>query len=427
MLQALCLSRVDIDKLPSYPQEASRYRYVSVCRRNYKKSKEKNTVESNHVKSHAVLHFDESGFTGNNLLDKQQKIFCYASLECPHDEAKIFVNHIIKKYQIQNGEIKGGKLLKGIRGKRAVDEIVQRFKGRFKVSISDKKYALAGKFFEYIFEPSIASVNSIFYNINFHRFISNMLHLELFVRGAMAEEIFEDFEKLMRTGDFEGLRALFSASKDEGISPVLEQICDFAIYNKESVVQELDGYAGGEPGKWVLDLTNTALFSLLAEWGQEFDQLTAYCDQSKPLSEDQEIFKAMINREDKKYTHIAGVDSPITFNLKEPLKLVDSKVIHGVQLADAVAAAFAYACDNDNQDEYAVKWRAMIEEHVIFGSVVQDYDHLDLSKLEVQRNAILLQELTERSKNGVNLTEGIGEYIRFITIALRETPLEIQT
>lgn len=291
-------------------------------RRLRRKFKAENFVDKNNFKTHATLHFDESGFTGNNLLHKEQRIFCYASLECPHNEAKSFVEHIIKKFQIQNGEIKGGKLLKGVRGKRAVDEIIQNFKGRFKVSISDKTYALAGKFFEYIFEPAISSVNSTFYNINFHRFISNILHVELSARGAMAEEIFEDFEKLMRTGDFEGLKALFATSKDEEVSPVLEQICDFAIHNKESIIRELDGYVGEGAGKWVLDLTNTALFGLLAQWGQEYDQLTAYCDQSKPLSEGQEIFNAMINREDKKFSHIAGIDSPITFNLKEPIKLV---------------------------------------------------------------------------------------------------------
>lgn len=383
-------------------------------------------MDHNKLKNHAILHFDESGFTGNNLLHKQQKIFCYASLECPHDEAKFFVEHIINKYKIQNGEIKGGNLLKGVRGKRAIDEIIQNFKGRFKVSVSDKKYALAGKFFEYIFEPAISSANSIFYNINFHRFISNMLHVEFSVRGVMAEDIFEDFERLMRTGDFEGLKALFSASRNEGISPFLEQIYDFAMHNKDSVVRELDGYAGEGAGKWVLDLTNTALFSLLAEWGQEYDQLTAYCDQSKPLSDDRDMFDIMVDREDKKLSHIADINSPITFNLKEPINLVDSKIVHGVQLADAIAGAFAYACDRENQDEYAVKWRGMIEEHVIFGSVFQDYDHLDLSKLEVQRNAILLQELVDRSRNGVSLTEGIGEYIKFITIFLRENPLELK-
>lgn len=377
-------------------------------------------INNKKSKEHAILHFDESGFTGNNLLHKEQKIFCYASLECPHDEAKYFTSHIIEKYKIQNNEIKGCNLLKGVRGKRAIDEIINNFRGRFKVSVSEKKYALAGKFFEYIFEPAISSVNSIFYNINFHRFISNILYLEFSVRGEMAEEIFEDFEKLMRTGDFQGLKKLFSKSKSEGISPVLEQICDFAIYNKKSVIEELDGYVGKNAGKWVLDLTNTALFSLLAEWGQKYYQLTAYCDQSKPLSDDQKIFNAMINREDKKFTHVAGIASPITFNLREPLNLVDSKVVHGVQLADAIAAAFAYACDNTNADEYAIKWRNLIDESVIFGSVFHDYEHIDLSKLEVQRNAVLLHELVDRSKKGISLTEDIGEFLQYITIALRE-------
>lgn len=375
------------------------------------------------TKTNAIIHFDESGFTGNNLLHPQQKTFCYASVECAHEEAKDLVEHIIAKYKIQNGEIKGGKLVKGLKGRRAIDEILTHMKGRYKVSVSDKKYALAGKFFEYIFEPALSEVNSIFYNINFHRFIANMLHVEFSVRGAMAEELFEDFENLMRTGNFDGLKKLFSSTKEEGISPVLESICDFAIYNKESVIEELDGYAGEGAGKWVLDLTNTALFSLLAQWGQEYDSLTAFCDKSKPLSEDQTIFDVMINREDKKFSMLGGERSPITFNLSEPINLVDSKDIHGVQLADAVAAAFVYACDPENQDEYAIKWRGLIEESVIFGSVFHDYDYLDLKKLEVQRNVVLLQELVDRSKKGVSLTRNIREFLQVTDINLIANPI----
>lgn len=60
----------------------------------------------------------------------------------------------------------------------------------------------------------------------------------------------------------------------------------------------------------------------------------------------------------------------------------------------------------------------MIEDSVIFGSVFHDYDHIDLNKLEVKRNLVLLYELVDRSKNGINLTEGIGEFIRYITAAL---------
>lgn len=403
------------------------YRAVSKkLRRRDRKSRERTAAKPKDNKS-ALIYFDESGFTGNNLLNKSQKIFCYASVEFTHEESEKLVNHIIDRYKIQNGEVKGANLIKKSKGKRAIDEIFQSLRGRTKVSISDKKFALAGKFFEYIFEPAISNVNSIFYGINFHRFIANILHVEFTAKGAMAEEIFEDFENLMRTGDFEGLKSLFSSPKNESISPVLELICDFAFYNKESVIEELDGYIDTGSGKWVLDLTNTSLFSLLADWGQKFDELTAYCDQSKPLSEDQSIFNAMLNRKEKLYTTIGGFKSPITFNLKEPLKLVDSKEIHGVQLADAVAAAFAYAFDSENDDEYAIKWRGLFEEVVTEGSIFPDYDYVDLNKIEVQRNAILLQELVERSKKGMSLTDNIGEYLRFITAMLHVSPLEIET
>ncbi len=36
------------------------------------------------------LYFDESGFTGNNLMDKDQPIFCYLGLECSPDIESAF-------------------------------------------------------------------------------------------------------------------------------------------------------------------------------------------------------------------------------------------------------------------------------------------------------------------------------------------------
>lgn len=375
------------------------------------------------MSSKANVYFDESGFTGNNLLHKQQKYFCYASVISNENESQQLVHHILKKYKIQSGEIKGGNLVKRRKGRRAVDEIICSLKGRIKVSVSDKKYALAGKFFEYIFEPALQQKSIIFYNSNFHRFISTILYLELLSRGAMAEEIFEDFENLMRSGDFNGLKSLFSSSKDPNMSAILESIFDFAIMNKEAVVEELHGYVGQGAGKWVLDLTDTALVSLLAQWGQEYDELTAYCDNSKPLDANQELFNGMVGNTKKHFSYIAGEKIPITFNLAEPIKLVDSKHVYGVQLADAVAAAFVYACDSENQDEYALKWRELVEEVVIFGSVFPDYDHIDLSKLEVQRNLVVLQELVERSKKKQSLLEGMEDFMHLIAHQLVVNPM----
>jgi len=55
-------------------------------------------------------------------------------------------------------------------------------------------------------------------------------------------------------------------------------------------------FTGLGVGKWILDLTKTALFTLLASWGEEHEQLTALCDHADPLKQDQSLFDAMINR-----------------------------------------------------------------------------------------------------------------------------------
>lgn len=373
------------------------------------------------LEEHANVYFDESGFTGNRLLDSKQPIFSYAAVVIQDEEAKALVAHIIKKYQIQNGEIKGGKLVKKIKGRRALDEILNSLHGKMKVSVSNKKYALAGKFFEYIFEPSLARISSIFYGINFHKFVSTMLYIDFLRSGAQAEEIFEAFEALMRTGNSDSSKALFHTSFADESSKTLEYILTFSANNQSAVIEELNGYIGEGSGKWSLDLTNTSLYTLLSDWGQSYKTLTAYCDKSKPLETDQELLNTMIGRTDKVFSSFGDKELPITFNLTEPINLVDSKDFAGVQLADAVAAAFSYACNSDNTDEFAVKWRELIEDVVTYGSVFPDFDHVDPSSLEARRNGMILQELVRRSENKEDLLDGITGFIYDATCFLNNS------
>ena len=183
------------------------------------------------------IYFDESGFTGNNLLHPAQKFFAYASVAIDDDEARDVVEYIIKKYGVQNGELKGSKLVKFNKGRKAIDEILTKFEGRLKISTSDKKYALACKFFEYIFEPCISEINSMFYGIGFHLFIANILYLEFLARGAGAEQIFAEFEELMRTRDETKLEGIFSSSAHLENSPIMVQLREFAQARAEDTVR----------------------------------------------------------------------------------------------------------------------------------------------------------------------------------------------
>ena len=368
------------------------------------------------------IYFDESGFTGNNLLHPHQTLFAYASIATNDTEAKNFVEELIRKYGIQNGELKGSNLVKFNKGRKAIDEIFDHFEGRLKVSISDKKFALACKLFEYIFEPCFSEINSLFYGIGFHRFIANILYVEFLARGAGAEEIFGEFEELMRTRDENKLQKIFSSSVHPENSPIITHIREFAQFRSNDIREELSSLSNAGVGKWILDLTNTALFTLLANWGTEFDVLTAVCDPSKPLQHEHKIFDAMIGRKEQIFSDAFGERQPITFNLSGPIEFLDSKTTHGIQLADAIAAASVHVFSGAD-DEHAKKWRSILPAIGHYGSIVTNVDELNLKDRRAQRNAIVLLELHSRAKRGVSLTENMQKFLHLVTQRLTTHPI----
>lgn len=376
------------------------------------------------LKMDLKIFCDESGFTGNRLLDQKQPIFTYASVLSTDKDAEDFVNYIITKYKIQNGEIKSNNLLKSENGKKALDEIFEYLKdGRFKICICDKKYSIAGKFFEYIFEPPLASKNSIFYNLDFHRFITDGLHLSLFLEDKPAEVLFDEFYAVVKEGVETSTTNLFQPLSNK-THPLLDQIRIFSHYHKSSFINEMDGYLGIGSGKWLLDLTTTCVFSSLAQWSKNIDVLDVYCDDSKPLNANQEIFTSMVGRTDKKVQihPNSNLEQPITFNLKQPITMTDSKVAHGIQLADAIAGIFNFAYKNiKNDDPYAKKWMQKIfdDESVLVTFLGGDFSHASLNTLEGKRNWYILNLLTDKSKEGLNLLDGIEQEILNIDQYLR--------
>lgn len=368
------------------------------------------------------IYFDESGFTGNNLLHPHQQYFAYGSIATDDLEAREFVAALIKKYGIQGGELKGSRLVQFNKGRKAIDEIFNHFEGRIKLSISEKKYALACKFFEYIFEPCISDINSLFYGIGFHKFIANILYVEFLARGAGAEQIFGDFESLMRSRKTEGLEAIFSSSTHPENSPILIQIREFAQHRVDDIRAELASLGDDGVGKWILDLTNSALFTLLANWGLEFEQVTAICDHSKPLQHDQSLFNSMINRNDRQFSAAFGIEHPITFNLSGPIQFSDSKTTHGIQLADAVSAAAVYALSNTG-NEHVERWKTLIPAMGHYGSIFPEFDTLNLKDLSAQRNAVVLMELHSRAKEGRHLIERMPEYLHLVSQRLLTHPI----
>jgi hypothetical protein len=364
------------------------------------------------------IYCDESGFTGNNLLNKNQPYFTYASIAIRNEEAKDFVDQLISDFNIQGGELKGQRLLKYNKGKKAITKILENYHKKIQVSVFHKTYSLACKFFEYIFEPVVKKNNLLFYKIGFHKFISNILYLELMARSQYTESVFEEFEIFMRRFDISELRFLSNSIILPNISPILEDIKSFFLYNRKAIIEEIDSLRGHDKN-WTLDLTDTALFNQLAEWGERFYQLDVYCDKSEPLKHTQEMLTVMINREEKLYNTLLDKTRPITFNLAREIQFVDSKLFPGIQIADTIAATFAYIFEKEN-DDYIEKWRKFLPYSLSPISVLPEIDHIDLTTLSAKVNVLLLKEVVFRSKNFMPILDGLPEFIEHATNYLLE-------
>lgn len=365
------------------------------------------------------IYFDESGFTGNNLLSREQPFFSYAAVITDDIESKDFVEYIMQKYSVNSNELKGSTLVNSRRFQPAVDEILNHFKNRMRVIINQKKYALSGKFFEYIFEPVLAKKSSIFYNLNFHLFISNIMYSSLIAKDEYSELLHLRFEEFSRG----------KISIDEFIKPVdgseyssiITDIYDFAKNNISIIKDEYISLESAGIDKWILDLTTTSLYHILCDISSKYGCVRAICDSSKPLITQQDSFNAMIGNEKIVYETINKKKVPITFNLAEPIILADSKTTYGIQIADIIAATSVYVLNKKNSKEkYFNKWLKLFEEEIYYWQccVVPSPNNIDPENHKNQLNRYILHEIAEKSRNSIPVLDNIENDIIKISTKL---------
>lgn len=372
-----------------------------------------------------TLYFDESGFTGENLLSNEQKTFSYASVNITPSEAEALVAKIIAKYKIQNGELKAVKLIRRDKGKQVILEILEEIQDKIRISIHDKKFALTAHFFEYVFEPVLAKKSLIFYQQDFHKYISNALYISLITNDELTNKIMIIFEQLMRKKELSHLDEIISlpenSKKNSEALEFLKKMLIFIDVHKEIIYDEIKDLSS-----WTIDLSQTSLHSLFSEWGIEGSEITAYCDNSKPINESLDWFEHMKGQKEIIYSPFElsdGCRAPITYNLKE-INMVDSKEYAGVQLADIVATASTYSIQlHQEADEYIEKLRSILIPKAIYASVVPDYEQINLMEKKVQLNALLFEELIQRTKNKVSILDDIEEYILLTKNLLEKYPV----
>ncbi len=358
-----------------------------------------------------LISCDEAGFTGNNLLNPEQPFFSYASHDLSLREAEDLIRRVRAKHSPQIPELKAAKLLKSARGRKLILDVLDALSGRYIVTLYDKRYSLAAKLFEYLYEPVLQSNNALFYRHKVHQFVA--MFFFMLMRDKSIEGLAGEFEAFMRSLDPADAPTLFGSQV--GANPMIGQILRFVRGYNVIIAQEIRDLGRSKSGKWILDLTGAAVSSHLASWGQRHPLIEVVCDDSKPLRALSGLHDVMVNRPDIVHVEMFGKRRALTWNMSKPLAFASSAAHAGVQLADMLAGITAAVPGGGRE---LADHGQRLEGHFHDDCVLPDFDIMDLESDEAPVCWFVLEELATRAENGEDPLEGMETVFAFAKASL---------
>ncbi|MEQ9225735.1 MAG: DUF3800 domain-containing protein [Parvibaculum sp.] len=358
-----------------------------------------------------LISFDEAGFTGPQLLDERQPYFVYASHDLNRYEAASLIASLRERYRLQGDELKSKRLKKRGDWSMIVADLCVAMHERSKIVVHDKKAALAGKFFEYFFEPVLADNSTPFYRVGFHRYLMSTIYVLMRDSATEYAELSRQMQGFMRMFDPEAAPDIFS---NAGGHPVeMDRILRFCRGYAGTITEEtrLLRPDASDTGKWTLDLTTTALFSLLFfGWGHKYPRLRLLCDDSKPLAAGVELFNAWVGQ-DQSTVITDGKDlHEIKGNLVAPVEFGSSESHPTIQVADLLAGmALDIHINGATGGKAAWRW---LQQHQLHSHSVEFQPELTRSsdpRVKIGRE--ILKELARRADVGADPLQGMDHFV----------------
>jgi hypothetical protein len=351
------------------------------------------------------IYFDEAGFTGNNLLDKSQPYFCYLGLISSTEIENKFLE-LKKSSGYTQQEVKGINLCKSPKGQRFLKLLWETFNVNAKFVFHDKKFAFSAKLYEYTYESVFQDISTLLYRANFHRFIATLFYSYFITSDKTAEYYFDVFSKYIKNKNNNGKLELIEKKPSENSPFIL--FYNFCKNNINEIACDVD--FSDYISQWLLDLTNTSLYSLLIDFaGDSNEEIFAFCDKSKPLLNQLDFINAFVGDKRILYDDIFGFKMRFNFNLGAPIELVESKYCVSVQITDCLVSSLYYSLLN--KEEYFSKEIMKIADVAFDGihSIGHSNKFNTFSREETQLNFWLMKELSRKTKK-IKKIEAIRKY-----------------
>ena len=289
-----------------------------------------------------LVAFDESGHTGEDLLNDRQPIFALASVhlsDAQTDEAlKLLYNRPgqeVKFKNLKKSEAGRGRVISLLKSEYTTPDNI-------KVMVFHKKYMITAKVVDLLIEPIADRDGVDLYKRGANISLANLYHTVMPV--IFGEAVFDAFQssfvRMLRCKDkasIENFYWLCQTLYDTCKVPDFKHHIAMMMLSRAHINEVLEAEVRS------LDPAVTALVEHCRVWGEqlgcEFDLVH---DKSKPIKEGEEILKFLMDKDEPEIE--VGYDRrKATLPLKATgIRFVDSRIVRQVQIADVVVGAAAY-------------------------------------------------------------------------------------
>ncbi len=292
------------------------------------------------------IYFDEAGNTGQDMLNKDQRVFVLASVDFNEEEQKT----LMKIFDTEN-EIHFKNLKKSNTGRKKIIEFLNHSlinENHVKIYIVHKEFNVAGQITDLLIETvmhqngydlyqhgrNIAYANWIYYFGNFYW------------DKALYTRFITEFITMIRLKTEQSIN-IFYTTAEELLNLVEEKNIMIPIVESKKhikdIMQSIDKYS--------IDVTFSNFLVLCDKWYKQYKQkIDIRFDESKQIRHYNYFLEhAKKIAEKNPGTIDIGFDSrKMTFPPQiASLEMVDSKDVFGVQCADLIASAIAFMYNNE--------------------------------------------------------------------------------
>lgn len=298
------------------------------------------------------LFFDESGFTGANLLDAKQPIFAVASSNIEEDKAKEILISSFPSYK--GKEFKFTNIWKTKLKKNLLDFVKREIDSshRTSVYVINKKFSVLTKISDFLIEPAITNAGYNFYDDGFCWKYTNFIHFGFtnFGFNELLNSILSCYQTFSRSPNPKSLTnlqiqlGLMLNSTEGEVKTFLEQMHLGATLFEE--FNNLETFSGSD------DLQLTSVLALVANWRQNFKEDFVVChDNSSNFFRKEELWHKITNPNVPKQNHKLGDGSYVEYPLRVTSSIgIDSKNSFSVQYCDIIAGLIC-KCFSENMNE----------------------------------------------------------------------------